>query len=276
MQTRPSGTLPSYESIYGGNALRILDWFSDYAACRATSTPNFSPTYLEFTATIRGAILDRINGVQNPVSGAYDIRNANTCYVSYPVGGCFLTKDIKDQWCNQPGNNRNCVSHQVFRQGANPAPVGVTIDQWYNYNSLPNNYTTPRPNPGNGLYNSTYLFNPTNSLAPQQVVYNTQLNVHYHISTGLYTAGTENRYFLMGIGMSQFTGETLQAAFIRHWNRLNRDRTPVTPETYYPSTCVTGMSHVVRVEGSLRTWTTFTFQAQSQIPGVDIWFCAAP
>jgi hypothetical protein len=82
----------------------------------------------------------------------------------------------------------------------------------------------------------------------------------------------------MGIGVDLLsTSETLANTFDRHWTRLNRDRTPVNPETYTSGTCVAGMAHVTFGLGAFEAWTTYTFQAETQQTlGGEPWFCDIP
>ena len=173
------------------------------------------------------------------------VRNANTCFILDGGGGCLLMHDI-DTWCAAVGENRNCRSGNTYVEQVSTGSLGISQQSWYNYNVLPQIYRT-ESNPGNLVFNVSYLYDPvTVSLTsqPQQITYNTQIGVHYHIHTGLFDLAGEPKYFLMGVGSSGFS-ETLSEAFNRHWNRLNRDRTPENPETYRPGSCVYAMAHVL-------------------------------
>lgn len=267
LDTHVGGNLLSYDSV-SGDKQRLLEWFSDIATCFATN-PNFAQAYLEVNTIIDSAILDHINGVANPVAGAYFIRHANSCFIFDSGGGCLRTRAIQN-WCNEANLGRDCRSYNRFVQETDAGSVSVNINDWYSYN-LVDTYTNPS-NPGNFTFNSTFLFNPSNEMRPQQIVYNTTIGADYHFSTGLYTQNGSNLFFLMGEGHSQIS-EDLDTSFIRHWNRLNRDRQPLNnPETFRPGTCVHGMAH-----GTLdQTWVTFTFQDRDQAPiGGDVWFCTA-
>jgi len=83
----------------------------------------------------------------------------------------------------------------------------------------------------------------------------------------------------MGLYQEPVPNDTLISAFTRHWNRLNYDNYPSNAaQTYKPSYCMNGLSHVVRSEsrGSILTWITFSYQVGEDdgIVGEDPWFCS--
>lgn len=264
-------TLPPYRDVYGAEYARVLDWFSDYAACQVEKKPEvYREPFDAIMAAVDRAVEDHVANAPNPVKDAYFIRNANSCYLYYSGGGCFRTSDLQS-WCQEDPTTRNCRSSWVWVEENQARPVGVTVNEWWSYSTLPEQYREEEfPNP-------YYLWNPTGTNT-QQLVYTTPINTRYHISTGLYNNESgQARYFLMGVGREGISPlETIDQTFLRHWNRLNRDRNPVGPETYYPGTCVAGMAHVLRGTSVFQTWVTFTFQTKDQYGGADPWFCEAP
>lgn len=219
---------------------------------------------------IERAIRDHINGITNPVAGATDIRNANTCFWFRSDGGCAYVYEVP-QLCNTVATNCRPLGVYVERALTHTLSAGI-FDTWLeSYASLPSQYldnTTP-----------DYLFStiPTTNDAVQQLVYTTQIEMQYAVSVGLRDQSGQSLYVLMGIGRNPiYTSERIEGTFQRHWNRLNRDRNPgSTPETYRPNFCLTGMIHAVFGSGSFRQWTTFTFQSTQQSGASDIWFCEA-
>jgi hypothetical protein len=250
--------------------LKALDWLTDFALCTAAQ----SEAYPKIMAFVNLAVDHQVKAVVNPVAGATMILHANSCFANTEAG-CVITNPV--EFC-ATHNCRDPFRVDVFGNlvdlDAPENPDGaVTINQWLtNYAGLPPVYRTPE--------SPKYLNPPAN--VNQFFLYDTRLDRDYYLSGGLYTetwgATTRNLFFAMALPVVTRPTETEEAAFNRHWSRLNKDHVPPSPFTYYPNHCLSGTSHVVRVEPDIlgvKTWLTFVFQKGGYRPAVngEYWYC---
>ncbi|GEM_PF-4646375 len=269
--------LSTYSVAYSAPATQALDWLSDYAICAATRSDTYETAYQFFSYHIDRAIRDHILDVPNPVAGASQVRHANTCFWFHADGGCAYVREVPSLCVS----SLRCRTLGRYVEGNFLDPISETV-----FNTWRDNYINgfPEDSPYRTATSTQYLFSTQNIITNtivEQITYTTQIRMRYFLSLGLYDLNgdaNEPRYLLMGVGTDENYGtEAIAETFLRHWNRLNRDRDPVgSPETYRPNFCVVAMIHAVQGTGIFQQWTTFTFQSTSFVDrNVDIWYCEA-
>jgi hypothetical protein len=282
----------------------VILWLTNYAACRGNppSTESaFIAAYQAITQYAVNAIEDHILGVTNPLvfQGTYgnndygdaQVRHANSCY--FQLNGICQSGEVNIQVFCQNNPSANCRVRRrynvVSATETSFVDLAISINQWFNYSTLPTNYTNVPPTvpltgqPPQASSYADYLYNPTE--VPQQITYETAVGSSYYLSMGNYDVNGTPTFFLMGVGVQYVPNDTRVNAFIRHWNRLNHDNIPEGfPETYTPDFCMIGASHVIWVtvydapgedDLTLERWFTFVYQDVSQEQGSDRWFCTS-
>lgn len=246
--TEELGTYGSVLNRQPRNYDAILDWLKEFSNCRAVKDGDkFKAAYEKIIPYVDLAIEHKVATFSNPVAGATQLRHANTCYV-WSNGSC--TSTTPQTLCSE----QSCIAEVYNSAGT------VLSDR-----------QVPRD-----LSSAFFL---------QQIVYVTYVGMAYDdLRFGKYGSG--NRYFMIEPIGNGITGTLISPALVdnqqlinsltAHWNRLNRDRHPeLAPQAFVPSFCMTGISHVIRVETNAVSWQSFTFNNGdvSSDAVTDVWYC---
>jgi hypothetical protein len=195
------------------------------------------------------------------------VKGANTCYFDpeSPLGCSESNPANVQAFCLNGTANCRDATNGYWDSYKNGVPASISVADWLNSSGdivdIFDIYSNPDPN---------YLY--PAATVRTQLVYRTRVGYEYFVTVGQYDDGDTPRYMLMGLGIGEVLGDTDQQAFSRHWSRLNYGGS-FLPQTFRPDGCVAGLSHVLRVEGNIKTWATLVYQASGDTDENN-WFCA--
>jgi hypothetical protein len=259
------------DAVASGDAKAVLDWLTNYALCRNIHDGSkFQHAFSAIMPYVELAIQHKVAEQQypNPISGATQVRNANTCYVWSTDGACRSNSNaISDlySFCSDTG-----CAEQVYDPEGNTVPGQVPSILPSGAVSQQLVYATTQGFTYSSLLFGLYQYSP--------------IHQHYFLITDPAELVATQR------PNSSLSRDDLKATFELHWARLNRDQNPPNaPSTFRPAFCLTGTSHVLQIsyiwttgnpsesptDTGYRTWYTFTF-ANGNIPSSligDFWFC---